>query len=325
VPSRRNSNRVISINYHFLRTEGSHRFALRAHEKPDRFQGQLEQLAKTFRFCQVRDLADPTADPEEPRVAITFDDGAKDVILDVAPLLEKARATASIFVCSQPLLDGKLLGVQKIEFLMHKLGVERFRDAFYSGLARLFPGEIARGSLAFAGDYRFYRYDDEPIRKFKLDLNYQLPYEFVVPVIDAIFEQTFGPGSEAEAIRETYMDRDDLKRLVDLGFELGSHSHSHRVLPRLEFSEQKREIATAIDFVQEISGETRSCVSYPCGFYDDDTHRAMGDLDALIGLSMERRAIASEDVVARYAMPRYDVNDCFDRASNEMLDEVVWG
>jgi hypothetical protein len=51
----------------------------------------------------------------------------------------------------------------------------------------------------------------------------------------------------------------------------------------------------------------------------------MGDLDALIGLSMERRAIASEDVVARYAMPRYDVNDCFDRASNEMLDEVVWG
>ena len=109
MPSRRNSNRVISINYHFLRTEGSHRFALRAHEKPDRFQGQLEQLAKTFRFCQVRDLADPAADLEEPRVAITFDDGAKDVILDVAPLLEKARATASIFVCSQPLLDGKLL------------------------------------------------------------------------------------------------------------------------------------------------------------------------------------------------------------------------
>ena len=73
------SQRVISINYHFLRAEGAYRFGLRAHEKPDRFRRQLEQLSKRFRFCQVRELEDPTADPEEPRVAITFDDGAKDV------------------------------------------------------------------------------------------------------------------------------------------------------------------------------------------------------------------------------------------------------
>lgn len=325
MPSLRNSNRIIAINYHFLRIEGSYRFALRAHEKPDRFRGQLEQLAKTFRFCQMRELADPAADRDEPRVAITFDDGAKDVIQEVVPLLERARATASIFVCSQPQLDGRLLGVQKIEFLMQKLGVARFRDAFYSELKRRFPRTIAREPLGFAGDYRFYRYDDETIREFKLDLNYQLPYEYAVPVLDAIFEQTFGKGSEADAIRETYLNRDDLTRLVDLGFELGAHTHSHRVLPRLDFSEQKQEIATAIDFVQEISGETRSCVAYPCGFYDDDTKRAMRDLDALMGLSMERRAIDAEDIASRYALPRYDVNDCFDRVSNEMLEQPVAG
>jgi peptidoglycan/xylan/chitin deacetylase (PgdA/CDA1 family) len=325
VSALRKSDRIISINYHFLRTEGSYRFALRAHEKPDRFRGQLEQLAKTFRFCTVRELVDTAVDPEEPRVAITFDDGAKDVIMDVAPLLESVRATASIFVCSKPILESKVLGAQKIEFLMHKLGVVRFRDAFYSELARLFPGEIARGSLDFAGGYHFYRYDDAPIREFKLDLNYQLPYESVIPVIDAIFEGTFGPGSEADAVRETYLNRDDLKRVVDLGLELGSHTHSHRVLPRLTFSEQKREISTAMDFVQEISGETRSCVAYPFGFYDDDTKRAMGDLGGLLGFSMERRAIAREDVSARFTLPRYDVNDCFDRNSNEMLNEVVWG
>jgi peptidoglycan/xylan/chitin deacetylase (PgdA/CDA1 family) len=319
------SQRAISINYHFLRAEGAYRFGLRAHEKPDRFRRQLEQLSKRFRFCQVRELEDPTADPEEPRVAITFDDGAKDVLREVAPLLESARATASIFVCSQPELDGKLLEVQKIEFLMHKLGVARFRDAFYSELERRFPREIARESLDFASDYRFYRYDDETIRKFKLDLNYQLPYEYVNPVISVIFEETFGPGSEADAIRETYLSRDDLMRLVDLGFELGAHTHSHRVLPRLDFDEQKREIATALDFVQEISGETRSCVAYPYGFYNDDTKRAMRDLDALMGLSMERRAIDAEDIASRYALPRYDVNDCFDRISNDMLEEFVLG
>jgi peptidoglycan/xylan/chitin deacetylase (PgdA/CDA1 family) len=147
----------------------------------------------------------------------------------------------------------------------------------------------------------------------------------VVPVISAIFEGTFGPGSEADAIRETYLSRGDLMRLVDLGFELGAHTHSHRVLPRLDFAEQKREIATALDFVREISGETRSCVAYPYGFYNDDTKRVMRDLDALMGLSMERRAIDAEDIASRYALPRYDVNDCFDRVSNEMLEEIALG
>ena len=147
----------------------------------------------------------------------------------------------------------------------------------------------------------------------------------MVPVLDAIFQEVFGPGGEADAIRETYLDRDDLKRLVDLGFELGAHSHSHRVLPRLDYAEQKREISTSLEFVQEISGETRSSVAYPCGFYDDDTKRAMQDLDVLIGVSMERRAIDVEDIASRYALPRYDVNDCFDRISNEMLEDVFVG
>jgi len=325
VSGRQGSQRAVSINYHFLRAEGACRFGLRAHEKPDRFRRQLEQLSKKFRFCQVRDLEDPAADSDEPRVAITFDDGAKDVLREAVPLLESARATASIFVCSQPELDGKLLGVQKIEFLMHKLGVARFRDAFYSELARRFPREIARESLDFAGGYHFYRYDDETIRRFKLDLNYQIPYEYVTPVISAIFEETFGPGSEVDAIRETYLSRDDLMRLVDLGFEIGAHTHSHRVLPRLDLAEQKREIAIALDFVQEISGETRSCVAYPYGFYNDDTKRVMRDLDALMGLSMERRAIRAEDIASRYTLPRYDVNDCFDRASNEMSEEIALG
>lgn len=322
MPGLQPRKRAIAINYHFLRPEGSYRFALRAHEKPDRFRGQLEQVAKRFRPCQVRQLMDEGADPGEPQVAITFDDGAKDVIQEAVPLLRSAGVTASVFVCSQPYVDGKVLAVQKIEFLMRKLGMERFRSAFYAELTRRHPQGIERQSLDFAGDYRFYRYDEQPIREFKLDLNYQLPYPAALPVIDTIFEGTFGPGSEADAIREAYLSRDDLRRLVDLGFELGGHTHSHRVLPRLDPSEQQREIATSLEFVREISGEARASLAYPCGFHDEATRRAMRDAGALVGLSMERRAIDAEDIASRYALPRYDVNDCFDRASNEARAEI---
>jgi hypothetical protein len=37
---------------------------------------------------------------------------------------------------------------------------------------------------------------------------------------------------------------------------------------------------------------------------------------------MERRAIRPQDLSNRWCIPRYDVNDCFDRESNQMREAV---
>lgn len=314
--------RAVSINYHFLRAETPGRFALRAHETPGRFDAQLAQISKRFPICRVDELVDLNREAPESSVVLTFDDGARDVATFALPLLEKHGATASIFVCAQPYLEGRLLEIQKIEFLMKKLGIDGFRDAFYSGYERLFGTEIERESIDFAGDYDFYRYDDEVVRRFKLDLNYQIPYAQIVPILDALFVEAFGKGSEAEAVRETYLSRDDLKRLVDRGFELGVHTNRHRVLPRLDLDEQKREIATGARFLTDLTGQTEFSVAYPYGFHDENTHRAMRELDLRAGLTMERRAIGPQDLSNRWCIPRYDVNDCFDRESNQMREAV---
>jgi len=103
------SPRALAINYHFVRPRSSGRFALRAHERPDRFDQQLSQLAREFRFGRLRDLlveAQPEAAP--PRVVLTFDDGARDFVCHALPLLERYGATASVFVCAQPYLEGRL-------------------------------------------------------------------------------------------------------------------------------------------------------------------------------------------------------------------------
>jgi len=320
------SPRALAINYHFVRPRSSGRFALRAHERPDRFDQQLSQLAREFRFGRLRDLlveAQPEAAP--PRVVLTFDDGARDFVCHALPLLERYGATASVFVCAQPYLEGRLLDIQKIEFLMQNLGLERFRSAFYGELERQFPHGVERGSLDFAGGYRFYRYDEAPVREFKLDLNYRLPYDRLAPVLDALFGAVFGAGSEAAAVRETYLSLDELKRLADAGVELGVHTHHHRVLPRLDFEGQKREIATGADFLRETTGQADFAVAYPFGFHDDRTRKAVAVLGLLAGLTMERRSIEAEDIRARWSLPRYDVNDCFDRESNLLVGEVFAG
>ena len=313
---------AVAINYHFLRPDASGRFRLRAHERPERFAAQIAGLAARFPFCRVSDLVNPDAAVPEATVLITFDDGACDVATEAAPVLRRHAVPATLFVCARPYLEGRLLDIQKIEFLMHELGVARFRSGFYEELGRRFPRDVEREPLDFAGDYAFYRYDDEEIRTFKLDLNYQLPYAAVGPVLDTLFASVFGDNAEAQAVRETYLALDDLKRLVDAGFELGVHTRNHRVLPRLPLAAQREEIETGAEFLREVTGQKRFAVAYPYGFHDEDTHRAMAELDMTAGLSMERRVIVPGDLHGRWNVPRYDVNDCFDRASNEIVDGI---
>jgi len=317
---------LIAINYHFLRPSLAGRFKLRAHETPERFAQQLAALRGDFSFLACRDLYDASGnDASDPGVLITFDDGARDVSEFALPLLRSCDATATVLVCSKPYLEHKLLQIQKVEYLMSALGLEGFHRAFYQELERQLPGDVEREPMDFAGGYRFYRYDDEPIRRFKLDLNYQLPYAVVEPTLDALFEAAFGPGSEADAVRETYMSLDDLKRLLDAGIEVGTHSHSHKVLPRLEFLDQKHEIETSVSFLEEITGESRVPIAYPFNFHDEETDRAADQLDLLAGLAGERRPITDADIRHRWAIPRYDVNDCFDRRSNAPNRSVFGG
>ena len=85
---------------------------------------------------------------------------------------------------------------------------------------------------------------------------------------------------------------------------------------------QKQEIAAGADFLWEVTGLSRFAVAYPFGFHDDRTRKAAEELGLLAGLTMERRAIEPEDIRARWTLPRYDVNDCFDRESNDPVREV---
>ena len=83
-----------------------------------------------------------------------------------------------------------------------------------------------------------------------------------------------------------------------------------------------QEIEIGANFLTDLTGQTGFTVAYPYGFHDENTHRAMRELDLRAGLTMERRAIEPHDLSDRWSIPRYDVNDCFDRESNQMQEAV---
>ena len=312
------------INYHYLRPNGDHPYPVDAAVTPDSFLRHLVQLSENFTFCRCRDLVDPDLELPESNVVISFDDGARDIIEHAAPVLKRLGIPATFFVCSQPFTEGRLLDVHKIQLLLRKLGLTQFSKAFYAEHARRFPrGRGAeRESVAYAGDYQFYRYGSEAMRAFKMDLNYLIPYDQVGRVLDELFRVAFGHDVEASAVREIYLSKDDLKRLVDDGFEVGVHGHDHRVLPRLSYEEQRRNLERAADFLEEEIGQVAKTVAYPYGFFDDDTKRAMNELGFVAGFGMGREIVTPSTIHLGWGIPRFDVVDCFDRETDQIKYEV---
>ena len=313
---------AVAIAYHFLRPADGFRFRVPAAESPERFAVQIGALQENFSFCRSRELTDPKAELGESNIMIHFDDGSKDVSSFAAQILRQFGVTATVFVCAQPYTEGRMLAVHKIMILMAHLGLDRFRQAFYAELERQNPKGVDRDAIEYANGYKFYRYDSPEVKQFKLDLNYLIPYDRLLPVLDAIFADVFGKDNEKEAIKQFYLSIDDLKRLVDDGHELGIHGYDHKVLPRLDYKGQKRNIEATAEFLEPLTGKSQLSVAYPYGFSDNATKRALKELGVVAGYSMERRIITPKDLQQRWNMPRFDVNDCFDKKSNRINYEV---
>ena len=82
--------------------------------------------------------------------------------------------------------------------------------------------------------------------------------------IDHIFKESFGPDFEKKAVKQIYLSKDDIKRPIDQGFEIGIHA----------------------------------------------------------GFGMGRRMITPKDLQNRWDAPRYDINDCFDKTTNQIKYEI---
>ncbi|MDB2464702.1 polysaccharide deacetylase family protein [Amylibacter sp.] len=309
---------AVVVNYHYLRGKDNSFPAVTNFTTPENFGEQLRQLSESFTFCRCKDLVDENKVLGESNIVISFDDGGKDIISSAHSILNRYNVPSTFFVCSSPYLENRVLDVHKIQLLMQHLGINNFSKQFYELLKLQAPNGVTNDAIDYAGDYQFYRYDSVEVRSFKLDLNYLVPYAYSEVIIDAIFKKSFGENAEKEIVKKLYLGKDDLKRLVDDGHEIAMHGHSHRVLPRMSFEQQKTDLELSSNFLNSITGEKSYTVAYPFGFSDIYTKRAMKDLKMKAGFGLGREMLTPKHVKERWDLPRFDVNDCFDKQTNDI-------
>jgi peptidoglycan/xylan/chitin deacetylase (PgdA/CDA1 family) len=72
------------------------------------------------------------------------------------------------------------------------------------------------------------------------------------------------------------MDRRQLETLVAAGWEIGGHTHTHRVMPRLTDTEIVDELARSNEILADIAGETVQSFAYPFGLHDSRVRKFTG-------------------------------------------------
>ncbi len=178
-------------------------------------------------------------------VALTFDDGYKDVLDLAVPLLERLQLPATFF-----LVPGLLGGEVR---------------AWWELLGWAFANEVlpARGPQG----RRSYLWLSGRLRQMGRTERDQATSELV--------ERLRPQGRAGD--RELFLDWLGARELVQRGFGVGSHSNSHAVLSRESPDEQFRDLVTARRRLERGLGVPVRLLAYPSGQpgeYDRDTVRA---------------------------------------------------
>ena len=287
---------------------------------PEEFDAQLRALTQNFVCTTIGELMNPAANLPETVAVVTFDDGFKDVAEFALPVLKRWKVPATVYCCSQPALEGRMLNVHRAHLLQAALGFERFRREFTSLLASYSVPEPERIDVRGLPPYP---YDDESTRQFKRWLNFLVPYPALDRALCVLFEKFVGP--DAEIASRLYLSPDDIRRCQDGGVEIGVHGHTHKVLSRLNEDEQREELETSVGYFTSEFNLPSVHLSYPYGnpgSWNEVTTSLLPRLGIASASTGVRAIVKPADVQARWALPRFDVRDVFDAAGNLVADRL---
>lgn len=318
------SSRILIVNYHYIVPVRGQVFPGLRGVTPEEFERQLITLNRHFSPWNPATLSQLSGDcPENLTYLVTFDDGCQDLLDWAMPLLLRHGVPAIIFCCSQPYLEHRVLNVQKTHLLQGRWGWGRFQEKFQAALATIKDSWVLEDS-GHLGLSRMYRYDSDDTAKFKRQLNVELPYRVVDRVLDMLFEAEF--GSQAEIAQRLYLSSDAIRRCADLGVSIGLHTHSHRMLSRLQPDAQAQELDLALSYFRDELDLEITTLSYPYGIpgsWNQHTKELAGDRGLSTGLTLGRQVYDPQIHQDEFEIPRYDVNDIFDQQGSLRSDLLL--
>jgi len=252
-----------------------------------RFEAQMRWVQDWFKVLPLSAATDALFAGRLPAraLSITFDDGYADNEEVAGPILHRLGLTATFFI-STGYLDGRCMWNDRV------IEAIRMCRADALDLSRIGLGDIA---LASTQDRQ--RAIDSVLPRIK-----HLEPDERADAVDAIVSAAGG-----DQPRSLMMRPEQVKRLRNLGMEIGAHTVTHPILTRLGRRAAEEEIGTSKDYLQGLLGERVAMFAYPNGAPGQDYDQVHVEMVRRCGFSSAvstawGAASARSD---RYQLPRF--------------------
>jgi peptidoglycan/xylan/chitin deacetylase (PgdA/CDA1 family) len=264
----------------------------------------LKVIAKEYQFISQTNLFNYIQKKEFPEgkyCLITFDDGLKQQMSAFNWLTEN-NIPAIFYVPTMPIMEGKVLDVHKLHFIRANIEDNELinllkKESSYE--YNLIDKEIATNQ---------YKYDNELAREIKYQLNFKWSSEAKDLFINNTFNKLF--PNESLFSEELYMRESHIHLLANANM-LGSHGHAH--VPLAQSNNNKNDILTSINFLEQLTQKPILSFSYPYGSkaaVNVSTTKHFIDTNVVFALTMWRGINENMDLSQQpYLLKRIDTND----------------
>jgi peptidoglycan/xylan/chitin deacetylase (PgdA/CDA1 family) len=244
---------------------------------PKQFRAEMELLAARFRPLALEELAAAARADELPpgAVAVTFDDGCLDNLVNASPILAQIGVPATFFVSSGALAGGELpWDVLPRIFLAGAAIPERLELPGLDGAAIPTRSAEERVEAHWRVDALFYGLD-APARRALL----------------ASLAAWSGLDLAPRPSHRT-MTSDELRELASRpGHSIGGHTTNHLALDLQPVAVQSREIAEDREALERLLGRPVTSFAYPYGAHSRDTIRLAGEAGYRVAVTVEPRVV----------------------------------
>lgn len=146
---------------------------------------------------------------------------------------------------------------------------------------------------------------DDGYKNVKSTVSY-LKNRGINPILFAISDRN-KPDRQSIATKRALLSDTDLRKLSDLGWEIGSHGKTHTVVTSLDENNLKKELVNSKNDLETIIGKKITAFSYPHGKYSKEVKNEVRKAGYKIAFSADDLEIGGR--VDRYAIPRVGVDN----------------
>ncbi len=281
---------------------------------PDNFAEQVRWLAQGRTLLSLPQFADLHRSGQIPddAVAVTFDDGYACTAKIAAPLLDRFRVPATIFIAAGMHGRVRLFWWDELAQI-----VMTYPGTTIRVLDRTFGlGERQRGDRAWPRDNRKRTARQQGFYAVWAALQ-PLPSE---KIEEALAEMRGHHASPAADETHRLMTPDEMRSISSPNIEFGSHAMTHASLPSLTRHEKAREIRDSIGACEQLVGARPISFAYPFGDYDRESRALVADAGFACACSVEGRAVAPGDDI--FALPRIKVGNWTGRRLGRELAQI---